>query len=145
MPLSKLPLFAVTVWSTGDVLFHSTVSPTLIVIFAGPNDVALIETFTCAASPTRGTKANASTRNKNAPIPIRERVATLRRRAEQAGRDPQSISVSIWGAKPDRTALTELEQAGVERAIFTVPAADRDTVLGRLDSYLALRVTERGK
>jgi len=80
-----------------------------------------------------------------APIPIRERVATLHRQAEQAGRDPQSISVSIWGAKPDRTALTELEQAGVERAIFTVPAADRDTVLGRLDSYLALRVTERGK
>ncbi len=72
------------------------------------------------------------------PLPIRERVATLRRRAEQAGRDPKSISVSIWSAKPDRAALDDLQQAGVDRAIFTIPAADRDTVLQRLDSYTPL-------
>ncbi len=67
-----------------------------------------------------------------------ERIAALRRRAEQAGRDPKSISVSIWGAKPDRAAVDALAQAGVERAVFTVPAADRDTVLRRLDSYAPL-------
>jgi probable F420-dependent oxidoreductase len=72
------------------------------------------------------------------PVPIPERMAALRRRAEQAGRDPKSISVSIWGAKPDRAALDDLQQAGVDRAVFVVPAADRDTVLARLDTLISL-------
>ncbi len=67
-----------------------------------------------------------------------EKIATLRRRAREAGRDPQSVSVSSWGAKPDRAALEDLARAGVGRAIFTVPAADRDAVLARLDSHAAL-------
>ena len=72
------------------------------------------------------------------PVPIRERMAALRRRAEQAGRDPKSLSVSIWGAKPDRAALADLQNAGVDRAIFVVPAAARDTVLPRLDTLVPL-------
>ena len=73
-----------------------------------------------------------------AAINFPERIATLRRRAQEAGRDPKSISVSVWGARPDRAALDDLARAGVERAIFTVPAAGRDTVLARLDSYVPL-------
>jgi probable F420-dependent oxidoreductase len=69
---------------------------------------------------------------------IAERIATLRQRAEAAGRDPNTISVSIFGAKPDRAALDELERAGAERAIFGLPAADADTVLPLLDKYAAL-------
>ena len=72
------------------------------------------------------------------PVPIRERMSTLRRRAEQAGRNPKSISVSIWGSKADRAALDELQQAGVDRAVFVIPAAARDTVMPRLDSYVPL-------
>lgn len=67
-----------------------------------------------------------------------EKVATLRQRAEAAGRDPKTISVSIFGANPDPAALEKLESVGVERAIFMVPPADRDTVLPLVDKYASL-------
>ncbi|HXG91025.1 MAG TPA: LLM class F420-dependent oxidoreductase [Blastocatellia bacterium] len=67
-----------------------------------------------------------------------ERIAELRKRAEEAGRDPASISVSIFGAKPERAAIDELERAGVERVAFMLPSADRDTLLPLLDRYAAL-------
>jgi probable F420-dependent oxidoreductase len=77
------------------------------------------------------------------PIGVRspnltEKVAELRRRAEAAGRDPKEISVSVFGAKPDRSAIDELAAAGVERVIFMLPAADRETVLPLIDKYAAL-------
>ncbi len=81
----------------------------------------------------------------NGWVPIRvlspnlpEKIATLRKRAEAAGRDPQQISISVFGAKADRQAIDELESAGVERVIFSLPPASRDTVLPLLDKYAAL-------
>jgi probable F420-dependent oxidoreductase len=67
-----------------------------------------------------------------------EKIAALRQRAEAAGRDPKSISISVFGAKPDPAALEQLEAAGVERAIFMLPPAERDTVLPLLDQYAGL-------
>src|SRR5262245_4727481 len=67
-----------------------------------------------------------------------ERIRDLRQRAEQAGRDPNTISVSVFGAKPDRATLDEFASAGAERAIFMLPPADRDTVLPLLDKYAPL-------
>jgi probable F420-dependent oxidoreductase len=69
---------------------------------------------------------------------LSEKVADLRRRAESKGRDPKSISVSIFGAKPERAALEELLSLGVERAIFMVQSAERDEVLPVLDRYAGL-------
>jgi probable F420-dependent oxidoreductase len=69
---------------------------------------------------------------------IVEKINTLGRRAEEAGRDPKTISVSIFGAKPDPAALEEFRQAGVERVTLPLPAADRDTILPMLDKYSAL-------
>jgi probable F420-dependent oxidoreductase len=66
------------------------------------------------------------------------KIAELRGRAEEAGRDPNSISVSIFGAKPDRAAVEELANAGVERVIFGLPSAARDVVLPKLDQYAEL-------
>ena len=67
-----------------------------------------------------------------------EKIGELRRRAADAGRDPQSISITIFGAKPEREALDQLEAAGVERAIFMLPPADRDTVMPLVDKYAGL-------
>ena len=67
-----------------------------------------------------------------------ERIADLRRRAEAAGRDPNSISVTIFGAKPDAGAIEDLGRAGAERAVFMLPAAEADTVLPLLDKYSKL-------
>jgi probable F420-dependent oxidoreductase len=67
-----------------------------------------------------------------------EKLETLRNRAEAAGRDPKSISVSVFGAKPDRAAIDELERVGAERVIFWLPPATADTVLPLLDKYATL-------
>ncbi|MFL6213385.1 MAG: LLM class F420-dependent oxidoreductase [Blastocatellia bacterium] len=67
-----------------------------------------------------------------------EKIGELRRRAEAAGRDPQTISITIFGAKPEREGLDQLEAAGVERVIFMLPAADRDTVMPLVDRFTGL-------
>ena len=77
------------------------------------------------------------------PIGVRspnlpEKIATLRKRAEEAGRNPDKISVSVFGAKPDRPYIDELERAGVERVILTLPSEGRDTILPMLDKYAEL-------
>jgi probable F420-dependent oxidoreductase len=65
-----------------------------------------------------------------------EKIAALRKRAEEAGRDPSSISVTIFAANADRKALDDLERAGAERAVFYVPSAGRDKVMPVLDRYV---------
>lgn len=69
-------------------------------------------------------------------VNVEEKIAALRRRAEEADRDPSSISITIFAAKPERKALEDLERAGVERAIFYVPSGGRDEVLPVLDRYV---------
>jgi probable F420-dependent oxidoreductase len=71
-------------------------------------------------------------------VNVEEKIAALRRRAEEADRDPSSISVTIFAAKPERKALEDLERAGVERAIFYVPSDGRDKVLPALDRYVQM-------
>jgi len=77
------------------------------------------------------------------PIGVRatgliEKIAELRRRAEEAGRDPRGISITIFGSKPDRSVIDEYEATGVERVTFMVPPAERDVVLPLLDKYAGL-------
>ncbi len=67
-----------------------------------------------------------------------ETIAELHRRAEEAGRDPNSISVSIFGARPDREALDKLAEAGVDRAVFMLPSAEKEALLPLLDRYTEL-------
>jgi probable F420-dependent oxidoreductase len=65
-----------------------------------------------------------------------EKIAALRKRAEEAGRDPSSISITIFSAKAERKALDDLERDGAQRAVFYVPSAGRDKVLPVLDRYV---------
>jgi len=69
-------------------------------------------------------------------VNVEEKIAALRRRAEEADRDPSSISITIFAANPERKALEDLERAGAERAIFYVPSDGRDKVLPVLDRYV---------
>lgn len=64
-----------------------------------------------------------------------EKIAILKQRAAEAGRDPASISISVFSARPDQENIAQLGEAGVERAVFSLPAADRNTVLPLLDEY----------
>ena len=43
---------------------------------------------------------------------LSEKIAMLRRQAKEAGRDPESISVSIFGAQPDADLIGRMEAGG---------------------------------
>jgi probable F420-dependent oxidoreductase len=66
------------------------------------------------------------------------KIPELRRRAEKAGRDPKSISISIFFAKADKAAIESLAKAGVDRAILGLPSAGKDKILPLLDAYAAV-------
>ena len=66
------------------------------------------------------------------------KIPELRRRVEKAGRDPKSISISIFFAKPDKSAIESLAKAGVDRAIFGLPSAGKEKVLPLLDAYASV-------
>jgi len=65
-------------------------------------------------------------------------MARLRRVAEEGGRDLSSISVSVFGAPPEKEKLESYDELGIERALLRVPTADRETCLKLLDSYMPL-------
>jgi probable F420-dependent oxidoreductase len=66
------------------------------------------------------------------------KIPALRERAERAGRDPRSISVSIFGAAAEKAVIDSLRTAGVDRAIFGLAPQGREQVLPVLDAYAAL-------
>jgi probable F420-dependent oxidoreductase len=65
-------------------------------------------------------------------------LADLRARAARAGRDMKTLSVSVFGAKPDPAVLERYAAAGVTRVLYGLPSAGRDTVLPLLDQYARL-------
>ena len=73
---------------------------------------------------------------------LQEKIAMLRRQAEEAGRDPASINITTFrgpdGSQPEPDAIRRLEEAGVDRVIFGLPSAERDTVLPIIDQCAKL-------
>jgi probable F420-dependent oxidoreductase len=65
-------------------------------------------------------------------------VAALRRLATEKGRDPSSISVSVYGVPMATDAIGPLRDAGVQRAIFALPSKGRDDLLPLLDRGAAV-------
>ncbi|PYN27622.1 MAG: LLM class F420-dependent oxidoreductase [Candidatus Rokuibacteriota bacterium] len=74
-------------------------------------------------------------RNAEAILPG---LADLRARAATAGRDPATISVSVFAAKAERPTLDAYANAGITRAILRLPSEGRDAVLPLLDQYAKL-------
>jgi probable F420-dependent oxidoreductase len=60
-------------------------------------------------------------------------IAELHRIAREKGRDPRTLSVSVYGAPMEAGELERLAEAGAERAIFWLPPEGPDTVLPLLD------------
>lgn len=69
---------------------------------------------------------------------LSERIPVLKRQVESAGRNPDSISISVFAAKPDQAYIDKLEGLGVQRAVFLLPPAGREVVLPLLDRYAEL-------
>ena len=55
-----------------------------------------------------------------------------------AGRAPDTLTVGVFGARPDVDELRSLAAAGVVRAVLPVPSASPEEVLARLDAYAPL-------
>ncbi|MDE2779724.1 MAG: LLM class F420-dependent oxidoreductase [Chloroflexota bacterium] len=70
---------------------------------------------------------------------LAEKIVLLRKQAEEAGRDPGSIPVSLCIFEPPQEdTVPRMAEAGVDRLIFFLPSAERDAVLPILDHYAAL-------
>lgn len=67
---------------------------------------------------------------------IGEWTAELQRRAEAAGRG--RIPVTVYGVRPEADAVDEMEAAGVDRVLFTLPSVARDEALPRLERWREL-------
>jgi probable F420-dependent oxidoreductase len=76
--------------------------------------------------------------NLDATPNLGDKIATLKQRAAAAGRDPDSISVTVFGARQDRAWLQRAEAMGATRALFTIPSEGRDVVEPVLDKLAAL-------
>ncbi len=67
-----------------------------------------------------------------------EAIERLHRMATAAGRDPATLTTSVFGAPPDAAALEGYAKAGVNRVLLGVPDKDPDEILRTLDKWAPL-------
>ena len=65
-------------------------------------------------------------------------VARLRQAAIDAGRDPATLSITVFGAPAEPSALAVYRDAGIQRVLLEVPDLNRDEVMRVLDKNAAL-------
>ena len=68
---------------------------------------------------------------------VEEMTADLRGRAEQAGRSPDELAITMFMASDDEAQLGQFQELGVERVVFGAPSEGADKVLPLLDRYAA--------
>src|SRR5712691_9425623 len=71
-------------------------------------------------------------------VEIKAQLQRLHQMAREAGRDPRTLSTSVFRAAPDKAVLREYEEAGIDRAVLEIPDQSRDEILRVLDSYAPL-------
>ncbi len=76
-------------------------------------------------------------------MPIGGRHPLIRRSeveaaCERIGRDPATVEIGVFGARPDEAELHELAGRGVRRAVFALPQGPADEVLTALDEMAPL-------
>jgi probable F420-dependent oxidoreductase len=69
---------------------------------------------------------------------IYARLPEFRRMAKDAGRDPTTLEVTVFGARADRDELAKARDSGVTRAILGLAPEPADKVLPLLDRHAAL-------
>ncbi len=69
---------------------------------------------------------------------VTEYLPEFRKLAEAAGRDPASLPVSIFSAPEDVATLRRYRDAGIARAVVSLPSEKADAVLPILDRWAGL-------
>ena len=62
----------------------------------------------------------------------------LKKAATAAGRDPKSLSITVFAAPADAAKLAPYREAGIDRVLLEVPDLSRDEILAVLDKNAAL-------
>jgi probable F420-dependent oxidoreductase len=65
-------------------------------------------------------------------------AARLRQAADAVGRDPATLSITVFGAPSDQATLATYREAGVNRVLLEVPDLNRDETLRVLDKIAPL-------
>ena len=72
--------------------------------------------------------------NRVVPEEIKQGRETLNQLAEEAGRDPKSIVISVFGQQADSDLNRRLEEAGADRVMIRVETANEEDTMNQLDS-----------
>ena len=64
---------------------------------------------------------------------VAKHMTAFRRAAEDAGRDPDSLEVSVYACPPDPELVNRCAEAGISRMVFRLPTEGSDGVLRFLD------------
>ena len=71
------------------------------------------------------------------PERVFEGMAKLNKFASEAGRDPATISVSVFAPPPKDTVIQRFRETTADRVILMLPPEDATDTLNRLDRYAA--------
>ena len=72
-------------------------------------------------------------------VDVLEQLPRFRQMAAEAGRDADSLPVSIFGATQDADTLKRYRDAGIARVVFSLESAKADEVLPVLDRIASLK------
>ena len=70
--------------------------------------------------------------------PIDEAWIKLQQVAQTSDRDPSSLRLGVFGAKPDAAHLARLRDIGASFVALILPPLDRDAALAKMDAYAPL-------
>ena len=73
--------------------------------------------------------------NRVSPERLKETREEIVQLAQEAGRDPHTIEVSVFGLPADPEIIKAYEEAGATRAMVFADSAPRDQALRQLDDY----------
>jgi alkanesulfonate monooxygenase SsuD/methylene tetrahydromethanopterin reductase-like flavin-dependent oxidoreductase (luciferase family) len=69
---------------------------------------------------------------------VRAFLPKFREMAAEAGRDLESVPITIWGTKADLDLLKRDRDDGISRAVVSLDSAKADAVLPELDRWATL-------
>jgi len=68
----------------------------------------------------------------------KQSIERLHKMAEKKGRDPKTLSVTVFGAPTKPEALADYAKAGIDSALLAIPDDSRDDILRYLDKIAPL-------
>ena len=73
-----------------------------------------------------------------APTELGDLIPKFRQMAAEAGREPDSIPISVWGRSPELEQMKRYHDLGVDRAVTSLDSAKADEILPVLDKWAAI-------